>query len=616
MKKLFVFVYILLIFSCKEKDKVIYDNEIIKQGNLTKFRNAELESMEGIPVLTLSGNYYEMGLGYGVLMKKEISQILTEFHNYKKTIKKGLPWYFKPFFEIILNAKLNKMKRRIPQKYLDEINGFCDGSKMPYNDVLFCATAESVLGGGLCTTFIKRLDDRIVQGRNFDFAPSFFGKYPIIIEYHPKSKISYTVFNVIGYLGCFDGINEKGISISENGGGGAFNKNSKGLFNGYKKREILESSSSLSEVESLIHKIKTSEPGVIFTVTSAYENSGAIFDIFDDTITKQELSDSSCIYTFNKIFPQERCNNDEYRRNYLDFFNGEGQYNNAREYSFNNYLKNKINTIDDVLTILRSTDFYQYNEYIGSDVSTIANEKTLFTLIYDLQKRNVYFSFYPGYSSLNKILKYDLEKKEINLYKEIDVKYSNRQIDNFQKWYNDYQILSLEHNYKEIIKMTDFSKDLNQVQLNCIYNIWSKNKKLIDQKILLASTDKLIKKYDDVSFFYLVKGKIFYKINEFEKAIECFEKALNSKIIFNYDKIKIYSFLVDSYEKIGNKNMSLIYAKECITLIDNLKLKYKITTYIKNIYTKMKKIELRNSSIGETSMSRTAVFNNVALQTT
>ena len=59
------------------------------------------------------------------------------------------------------------------------------------------------------------------------------------------------------------------------------------------------------EVESLIHQFKTSEPGVIFTVTSTYENTGVIFDIFNDVIIKKELSDSNYIYAVNKIFPQE-----------------------------------------------------------------------------------------------------------------------------------------------------------------------------------------------------------------------------------------------------------------------------------------------------------------------
>jgi predicted choloylglycine hydrolase len=263
--------------------------------------------------------------------------------------------------------KIKEYLNRIPDEYLNEILGFSEGSGLAYADAAFSAVAANIFGSGFCTNLIVKAGGRLIQGRNFDFLHRFMGEYPVIIEYHPDGKFSFTQYGITGYLGLFDGINEKGLSISQNGGGGAVNRSDNGILNAYKQRMILENCTTLEEADFLLNSYYTDELGIIFTVNSAADNNAAVFDIFSSAVRTAYFNETNPLFAVNIMFSKLRHDDNELTKKFLKLNYGEGQSNTARsEFLYNQLLNNSFEGIDDVISLLRNTDYRGYKNYFGS----------------------------------------------------------------------------------------------------------------------------------------------------------------------------------------------------------------------------------------------------------
>jgi len=593
-------------FFNSENKSLRLQKNILKDGGKSIFRKGVLEFHHKIPVIILEGNYYEMGLQYGVLLKDEMEKLYGENRERGEDILKALPWYIKPFGSIIMSVVAGYSAKRIPRKYRKELSGLAKGSGIPFSEIATAAFG-GVIFDAACTAVLSRVEGGILHGQNLDFEPSYLGNYPVIVEYRPEGKNRYVNFGITGVPGMFHGVNEKGISITVNYGDGTFNGENRGLPMGYKIREILESAENLDQVESMLRGFKPDELGWIVTVCSAEEKSAAVFDIFNGDVVRSDFSGDKHKYVLNRIFCSDRIGNYDYSKKYLQISRGEGIYNLARVRRAENYFKERsIDTVDNMLHFLADYDFYHYKKMPGSMNTTIVNERTLHTLIFDWRDSSVYFASAPGYSSLAAIYKYNFKSSSLELYRDPLPEFGSIDFQGFMEWYGSYQkaylvstvAKGIERKFPYIkFKKPDYSRVLDDIDLAAYHNprelwslfrIWKGDRRAISFKDVIYSCNKAIERYPDFAILYTIKGSIETSLHRYDDALESFNKALNCTIISDYDRIHIYNDLVSLYKKTGERDRALDAAVENIKLIESLTERYSMGGIVSRIYDRMK----------------------------
>jgi len=593
-------------FLNREKYSRKLQGRITRDGGKSLFHKGVLELHHGIPVIKLEGNYSEMGLQYGVLLKDEMEKFYNENRKRGDDIIKALPWYIKPFGSLMMSVVAGYSAKRIPRKYRKELSGLAKGSGIPFNEIATAAFG-GVIFDAACTAVLSRVDGGILHGQNLDFEPSYLGNYPVIVEYRPEGKSRYVNFGITGVPGMFHGVNERGISITVNYGDGTFNGEKRGLPMGYKIREILESAEGLDQVEAMLREFKPDELGWIVTVCSAEEKSAAVFDIFNGDVVRSDFSGDKHKYVLNRIFCSGRLGNYDYSKKYLQISRGEGIYNLARVRSAENYFKERsINSVNDMLHFLADYDFYHYKKMPGSMNTTIVNERTLHTLIFDWRDFSVYFASAPGYSSLASIYKYNFKSSSLELYRDPLPEFGSIDLQGFMEWYSSYQkayLIStvakgIERKFPYIkFKKPDYSGVLEDIDLTAYHNprelwslfrIWKSDRRAISFKDVIFSCKKAIERYPDFAILYTIKGSIERSLNRYDNAVDSFTKALNCTIISDYDRIHIFNDLVSLYKKTGDRERALDAAVENIKLIESLTERYSMGGIVSRIYDRMK----------------------------
>lgn len=352
-----------------------------------KFGDGELRIIEGIPFLKLSGNPYEMGVQYGALLKDKFQKIHGELLPYKNIWLQKLPGDIHERLEKLTDAKT-----------IQQLKGMAEGSDLPYSDLLLGAYF-GVLERGGCSSILVRIKDetshRLIHGRNFDYGKGT-GKYPVVIEYNPQGGIKHLVIATIGSAGLAEGMNKKGITVSENIAPGDL-KNS-GIQNtspDMKLREILTSASSLKDVEASMEGY-SSDVGNTFTIGSGFEIEGIIYDLHYDHVQKNYFGSQKCLFATNGFVSEElnRIKDD------------------ARSRIIHAYVDSgRLNSVEDMIELL-------------SDPGTafgVNNPSTIHSVVFDAQRMCVYMAFHPKFAAWSYWLKYDWEKDVITVYKDAEV---------------------------------------------------------------------------------------------------------------------------------------------------------------------------------------------------
>lgn len=583
-------------------------------GNVMRFKGAELRYSGGYPLLRLSGSYYEMGLQYGTLLSGEIAKLYARNNDRKQEILKGLPWYMKPAGELIMAIVAVFSALRIPEKYRTELSAMSGGSGVSFRDMLLVAFG-GVLFDAACTSIIAQTDTGLLHAHNLDFEPAYLGTFPVIVEYSHPGKLRYMHLGVAGVPGMFHGMNEKGISVTVNYGDGTYNRKNKGLPMGYRLREILERAETLEDVERILHETEPDELGWIVTAASASEKTGAVFDIFDREIVRTNFTDEKHMYVLNRIFSPDRTGNPDLSKKYLQISRGEGIYNIARDNIIEEHFKTKeISSVDDMINFLRNYDFFHYKKVVGSLNATVVNERTLHTIIFDYTKGAVYLASAPGYSSLAQIMRYDFDTSELTPYTGPTQEYKSDELRSFIDWYCMYQDAALigrvgdgisqkfrfvkfsETDYSKVLHGLDFEEYLNPREIWSIFRILKRSRSEVKLNPLLNSCDKAIKRYPELAVLFTIRGNIEKTIGRTEDAIRTFEHSLGCTILSGYDRIHIYTELVNLYRKIDYIDKALHYAELNMKLIESLSEKYSCGDITGSIYKRMKSFAAKEHS--------------------
>lgn len=564
-----------------------YEKIIAIENGAKYFDQGEVRQYDGVPMIKLEGSYYDMGLQYGILMKRELQQMASVINAFKGDVIASYPFFLRPFVPIVINSMLSGMKKRIPDYYLDEIRGMSEGSGVDFSTLLFLGAGGGLMDTSACTAMLVKLDDRIIHGRNFDWEPPLIGKYPVIVNYCPTGKKSFTSFSFVGFPGVIHAVNEDKLSLTLNIAAYMFKKGNTGIPTIYKTREILENASSLREAGDVIRKYTSDEPGWMITIGSANETSGAVFQIFDNTITETPMN-GKYEYVHNILFQPELVGNIELSKKYNEVFLGQAQLNVARDYTTKRIIKEKgIDSVDDMLDYLRNADFYEYRDVYMTHVSTINNEMTVNTLIFDLNNDVIYFAFAQSYSAYAKMYQYDLKNRTLALFKDADPRIESPELTDKMNWYYNYKKIRYRGEFKKILEQTDFSNDLGPSQLTHILEAW-REEQVVKPEILISSIDRQIAKYPNFGMLHLLKADVLKESGKGKDAAVYYEQALAAPHLSNQFRLEILSKLAKINEN-EHPNLARVQMLQYCSLIDELKKTHHIDKKLEKDYKRFKK---------------------------
>ncbi|MDC7125889.1 MAG: C45 family autoproteolytic acyltransferase/hydrolase [Spirochaetales bacterium] len=581
MKKKIIILLIISVscslLSCKsfvnisgEIENTNFQDKILLHGDIKKFEDGSLRYEHGVPVLRVSGSYYDMGLQYGVLLKDELGKAFKDFENIYNKLIDSLPLYKRGLFiSGFINPIIKKTKNRLPQKYKDEIKGLSEGSGIPEKYLYLSAG-----GGGFlefaCSVIIQRDENRILHGRILDWYPAM-GKSTVIVEYTPEHAKKYTTIGLLHYptLGI-SGLGENGISTSINLISYIKNKkNNRNLPLYYMTREILESADNINDVDKMLTGFKA-DIGWLLGVTDGHNADGAIFEIGTDDINKIDLEKSTdCIWGINGF------KDNEMNKKYTSIFDKKAVINDPRRQRWTESVELENLGVDYLINILSDTSFEGYSQYY-SEVSRgpINSSKNIQSIVFDNVNGVFYFAYGEGFAGLENFYKYDTKTSEMTLYREKIER--PEKLENFRKLNENALIDIIAGDYQSILDKIDLDSELFPVEVEMLYNIWKDDNESIAPTLLLEQLDNQIKRYPDVCANYYMKAKILYKTScNSDKLLITIEKALVCRIVPASRKIEMYKMLSEYYKNNGKDEKYEYYTQLCNDFIKSLNTNYK-----------------------------------------
>ncbi len=218
-----------------------------------------LEKIEGQQILHLEGTPYQLGYQHGRLMKE---QIACNIHRFIDQLDSShVPPVVKAFLQ-----EIPEVLPFIPDAFIQEMQGIADGAEISYEKILLLNLFPEMFH---CSAITVRgqatLDKKNLSRSRLDYAVgNGLPKYRC--PRHCQTDRGYAFLNVTyaGFIGSVTGMNDQQIALGEIGGKGYGSW--KGMPMSFLLRSVLEQTSSLEEIQSLLESTaRTCEYHYIFS---------------------------------------------------------------------------------------------------------------------------------------------------------------------------------------------------------------------------------------------------------------------------------------------------------------------------------------------------------------
>lgn len=565
--------------SPSQKQPEEYQGEVLITGGTRSFRGSTLDESGPVPVLSLSGTAYERGLAYGVLMFDEFRAYQEPMESYMKAGKKLMPFYMRLFSTPYLNSRIRHFLKVSPQAYVDEMQGMADGLGGTLKQIALYTYFPYIRSG--CTSVLSLSSDAnsLIHGRNWDYEPYLMGERPVLIHFTAESGIHvYTVTSLGAPM--FHGCNDRGISISIN----TMDTNSAstdGMPVCWRLRQVLENAATLDEVDSIMTKGENDHGHWLVTVGSAREKDGRVYNLINKVQSYEEMTDHKPAVVLNRPYYVNGADNPELRAN-TDFFTMIREDNINRQLQADTFLaKHEINTATDMWQLLRNHDLTEQGMWLNR--GSIANYATMFSVVFDLSHRTFSFAAAPSWSSLRTVWEYSISDG------------SFRQLLPEDDYCKTSGFLRNERAYLKAEQgLVDGSFSLADVDYHLggysavRYSIHRFNPKKADETLEKLFEDAAAE-YPEAALSYMGLGYYYRYLNP-ERAVSSLEKALLLLEPTSDFYLASLQFMVEAYEKLGNKEESSRRAAQWLGLFEEFTGEYEVPAYYKNLSKKMRRI--------------------------
>ena len=193
-----------------------YAKQVITDGVKSTFHNGVIYRYPGqIPLLEVSGDHYEMGLQYGVLLRPELLKIIPRD-------LKVLTWASEslgapePIVAAVMKLRAWSFIKRIPQRYQDEMRGIADGSGLPLDDIIAITLFWDISQSGCTGILMRGPGGTIISGKNDDSGSlgSVSGNSIIVRArakgYNTVTQLVASPSGMMAFMGC----NDKGLTFT------------------------------------------------------------------------------------------------------------------------------------------------------------------------------------------------------------------------------------------------------------------------------------------------------------------------------------------------------------------------------------------------------------------
>jgi tetratricopeptide (TPR) repeat protein len=538
--------FLFFTLNCTTSSEVKYEIEV-KDG-VKSFGKGYLEYREGIPFLHLKGNSYEIGLQYGVLLREEMRDFYVCLDSFKNAMMDRVyeesPWYKDILINIstpfVMKSKLNSFKSRVPEEHLEQFKGMADGSGVPVNDMLKVAFGPDWLS---CSSFIKKIDGRIIHGRNADHdVIEFFSRYPLIAHYERAGKYKYIDIGIIGNPFVVTGVNEHGLTLSWSQATTSTSKPFKGKGTMLMFSRILEECRNLSDVDAISKNVDR----FATMIGSLEDRIGAAYDIVDQRAVRTDLRDGY-------LYATNRCVSQSMRKEYNSVFDMDW-FNSARAYTFEKMLsRNGGFTIDDAIDLLSNIDFYDYTgeipPYAGGNIN---NRGTGSSVVLDPQNNTVYFAYGAPYAAFSRWIAYNYKTDEVSVYKKEDQRLLNPDFMEYVKLEKRWEDVDWDNN-NELQQMVEEIEHVSAENFRTLHNSCWAWYNLGDSVKAEAIINRQIEKYPDFVTGYTNMGFLHMNQGRSDAAVEYYKKALDVPITNDRKKLYCYEQLAIAYSELGNE---------------------------------------------------------------
>lgn len=255
-----------------------------------------------VPLLEVTGNHYEMGLQYGVLLRPEILEALQA---YERIIRWNASEMGIPYLALmaVLKYKAKQMARDLPVRYLEETRGISDGSGVPQDTILAISLFYD-LGEALgCTSVLLRgAEGKIIHGRNQDtssFGGEELAKLTVVVRYNAAGYHAVTHTDWVLFMGVETAFNDQGLAFSEETLS-ISQPNPAGFPLVYLVRMVLEECASLDELAPFFDRYST--VGAYGTAWSyRVSGEGAIVEFTPTAWVKMPM-EGTILWNFNHFY--------------------------------------------------------------------------------------------------------------------------------------------------------------------------------------------------------------------------------------------------------------------------------------------------------------------------
>lgn len=271
---------------------------------------AELQYVNGLPVLTVGGTPKEIGEQIALLGTKPASRLVR----YPKEVLEAsvtrkaarLVWP-----RLIERGKA--MVERFPAAYRDELEAIAQSSRFDREMIVAGNTLFDLKNdvGALfgCSVLIveanRSLTNQPLFGRNLDFPTlGYLHEYSLVMVYKPKDKRSFVSVGFPGLVGCLSGINDAGLSLAVLEVAAPKEKipfDPEGLPYAICYRDLLENCTTVDEAEKRLRSLRRATTS---NLAICDKNGGAVFEITPTKVVRRAADKGLCPCT-NHFCTQE-----------------------------------------------------------------------------------------------------------------------------------------------------------------------------------------------------------------------------------------------------------------------------------------------------------------------
>jgi len=213
--------------------------------------NGRLEMVDGTRVLVLKGTPEEMGRQHGVLLKKDIRQLVDHILfsvGVGSSFDKG-QWVFGE-----IEAAQQRLNPFMDERYLREMDSLASAAGLPREEVRLANFFPELFHCSGFALFGKAtVDGRLYHGRILDYLRGLgLEQSAVVMVLQPDRGNAWVNVGYAGFIGSVTAMNEKHVAIGEMGGKGQGRWDGKPMAE--LVREVMEKANTLDEAVAIMRK--------------------------------------------------------------------------------------------------------------------------------------------------------------------------------------------------------------------------------------------------------------------------------------------------------------------------------------------------------------------------